>query len=344
MKNLARDSDDEQAMTPKRWLALGFCAIALVGAWFLIFGGGPEGPKALAAKALTDGDLKERLNAMAALTMYNDRDVALPALRQVAKQTKDPEVSVAALYRLMALNDRDSLPMVFTALDHESKDVREKAHAMLRDYYGGALPENLVYEVDNAEKRTKVAAKLLEFFNRPKPLRESPDALPPEQVAARPNESPKGTEALKATPEKTPGTDVEPRGETTSPFPGGMVPALTVQNYPIIGLLVWLCRILAVLVLVAEFVGVISLIVGERRGAARATQRNKHLKYSKADKNQPAPPDESEATRDSVALWTKISILVRGAVLVIGLLGAAEMFQLAVRMDQYMNYISSRTR
>jgi len=87
-------------------------------------------------------------------------------LREVANQSEDPDVTVAALGGLLAFNDMESLPLFYTALQHPAQHVREATFQALLKLHGGALPENLEYQSDaSGGERKRVSERLQEILD-----------------------------------------------------------------------------------------------------------------------------------------------------------------------------------
>lgn len=169
MKPVENADETEPAISPKYLIILGVLVVALVG--YLIWAfmlGGPPSVDALAARALSAADLNDRKRAAVDLSTVDDRQAALPHLRRLAQESKDPEVLVIALHRLVVLGDRESFPLVFNALNDPEEDVRRQAYADALFIFGEALPNNLEYKVDDdPEARARVAAKLKEIHDNP---------------------------------------------------------------------------------------------------------------------------------------------------------------------------------
>jgi len=343
MKVENNSADPERAISPKYVIVLGICLLAMAGYVASSFLGRPDGPGAMASRALSARDAKDRRQAMDELALVVDRVAALPHLRRVAKESKDPEVQTIALSRLLSLRDRDSLPLCFDGLSHSSKEVREKVCYALRAYYGGSLPEELEYSADApADGLAQVVAKLNEIHTRPRGARVlSPGGAAPgaTTVAAAKKEpagssEPPGKElpALEPSSKDPPSSSAAPAPTSVHPPPQPFTPT----EYPAISLLVWMCQELAILVLIVEVAGALSLIVGERHTAQQTPS------FAKKAPANVEPPVEKSPPANSVVLWTKIALLVAGAVCILALLIAAEMVRLAVRVDQNVEFMRAR--
>jgi len=161
-------------MKPIYWIVLVGVLVLIAIAYFVFdpFGGSP-GASVLATKALGDPDKKERLAAVGGLGMLKDRNgkpdkTALPALKKVATETKDPEVKAFALTTIISFMDKDSLPIFFKALEDDDRMVRKAAHDGLLAYFSNRLPNGMIYNPDAPPaERADIAKKLQAEFDKP---------------------------------------------------------------------------------------------------------------------------------------------------------------------------------
>jgi hypothetical protein len=157
-------NDPEREPTPRKYriiLASATVFFTIYAAW--IFLGGPPGASALASRALSAGTKEERLRAAHELCQHPGVD---PELLKVAMATKDPEVLSVIVNHMPRV--MDNLPTFFAAMKDENAEVRQAGSQAALSYYGGSLPLELTYKVDDApEQRTAVASKLLDHFKHP---------------------------------------------------------------------------------------------------------------------------------------------------------------------------------
>jgi len=157
------------AMKPIYWVMLIGCILMAVAYFTWDFLSGPPSVEGLAAQAVSGSDAKERLQAVTSLGLIKEKKVAIPALRRVVQDAKDPDVVVIALHNLIGFYDYDSLPVVFKALAHSDKKVREAANGGLVQYFGGKLPNNILYHVvDSPEHHAESISKLEEYYKQKK--------------------------------------------------------------------------------------------------------------------------------------------------------------------------------
>jgi HEAT repeat protein len=107
--------------------------VTVAGIWFF------TGSRELTAdewleKALTGQSLEEREAAAVALSDLNPP--ALPQLRQLLKETKDPTVKSATIAALGRHYDFDSMEAIIAAMEDESSVVRGRAAAVVARFLG----------------------------------------------------------------------------------------------------------------------------------------------------------------------------------------------------------------
>jgi hypothetical protein len=155
-------------MKPRYWIALSVMVLILVGYYARIYFLGRNTPP-LVALALSAPTLEERMRAAVKITMLKDGD-ALPQLRRLAAESKDPEILVITVNCMNDFNDMQSMPLMFAAMNHPEQPVREAAFKFVLRFYDGALPKKLTYQVDDPpEQRAQVASALKHFFDNPPP-------------------------------------------------------------------------------------------------------------------------------------------------------------------------------
>ena len=115
-----------------------------------------------------------------------------------------------------------------------------------------------------------------------------------------------------------PSTSPTPRPAPTYSPP----PPIQLGEYPAVTIVVLMCQILAVVVLIIESVGFVSLIVGPGTFARKKA----------GDPNEPA-------VSNAPSIWSKVALLVAGAFCIAALLTFAEMVRLTARMEQRIDYI-----
>jgi hypothetical protein len=305
-------------------------ALALIAAGYYAWeSSGQPTPKNLGARALSAGDSKDRLTAAVQLSMCTDPEAKVQ-IRRVVAQSKDPDVQVQALETLGQYSESVNSDLCLTLLDHPEKKVRAAAFQSLARIVGNPaefMEKEFGFHADDAQdKRGLASQKLQEKYKsyvrptRPPgpPNASAPDPVPTPSPASAPVPSPDST------PSPAP-SYYPPSGSMPSPGP-----MMTYEN-PAISFLAWMCRVLALLVLLAEVVGAIGLILGD-------TKPKGHAKDASRYKAQPpSVAEEVErilAKNNSLGLWPKVAVLVGGAVCVVALLIAAEMVQLAVAVQQ----------
>jgi len=321
-------------------ITLAVAALSLAIFWLWNFTSGPS-PDRLAVKALSDKELREKVNAVVEMSMIKAPDPT-PQLRRVLKETTDPEVQAQAITALAFRLDSESTSQFYAALDHASPKVRQAAYAGVLRFHGGGLPEELQYSADApSEDRAQVVRRLQEIHDKTsKTVLTVPTS--PVTVAAVAKEPPAKEPPAKEPPTKEPASK-EPPSKDPPPTPSTAPLAAPVQaqppgpftptEYPAITLLVWMLQVIAILVLIFGVVGAISLIMGEKNSGKQAPG------IDNKDASMVGPPVE----KNSAVLWTKIALLIAATVCIVALLTAAEMVRLAVRMEQKMDNMS-RTR
>jgi len=321
------------------WIALGVLVLAAAACWMLT---GPEIPTAggLAAKALSAGKSEERVQAAVALIMIQDPQ-ALPQLRRLAAESRDAEVLVLAMNKLGSVNDFESFPLFLEALDHADKPAREAAYAAVLKRRGPAELESAGYRAsDPPETRGPAVLRVKEMVIETDQKKSSATGKTKvTQVAAAPVENPPSKKKLESNDPVTdaPAPVTDAPAPTPSAAPAPPAPVLVAappppQDNPAIQLLVWMCRVLAVLVLLAEVAGAFSLVLGDSGPSGAAKQaKTKHG-------SEPTVQEQVERilARNSAGLWSKITTLVAGAVCIVALLITAEvvpLISLAVRVE-----------
>lgn len=339
MSNADSTIDPEPGVNRKYLAALGILVLILAGYLASSFFGGPPSPSALVSQCLSATDAGERKRAAEGLAAVVDRVVALPLLRRVAKETKDPEVLALVLCRMLVFRDNENLALCVDGLKNPSKDVRAKVYGALQAFYGGSLPDGIECSVDaSAEEYAAAVTKLSEFYSKA-PKMMAPAGMP---VASRtgtdtPNATPLPTPTPTPSPTPTPGPSPTPAPAPATAAPASPPPPTAPTEYPAVTLLVWMCHALAILVLIVELGGALSLIFAERSTGKKAQALD-----------QTAPSVVVPAVENnSPSMWTKIALLVAGAVCIVALLTTAEMVRMTVRsqqweerMEQKIDYLS----
>ncbi|MEI6537231.1 MAG: HEAT repeat domain-containing protein, partial [Verrucomicrobiaceae bacterium] len=86
----------------------------------------------------------QRVHAAVELTqMLADRERTLPYVRQLATETKDPEVLAIGVRGLAWALDGDSVPIYLTAMEHEDSKVREAGVLAMKTIGGGTLGDGI---------------------------------------------------------------------------------------------------------------------------------------------------------------------------------------------------------
>jgi hypothetical protein len=301
-------ADFEPIVPTKYWIVLGMLGTCLVAYWAWDLLQGPESPDSLAARALAAGTPEERMLAAAQLSLIKEPKV-IRSMRRLLAESHDPKVQIVAINRLSAAGDVESTLPFYAAMDHQDGTVREAAYNAVLNIYGGALPENLEYQPgDPADKRARVTRQLKEIFEDGKAGK-------------------RRSEVSIAAPTPTPiPAPAPPPTAAPSPIATDAGPVAQSSNYPAIDLVVWMCRLLAIVVLIADVAGAISLLVGEK---VSGPQRR-----DKAGKNPTEELIAAALARGGPGLWTKVAMLVGGATLVVALLYAGELLYLAGRFEQ----------
>ena len=151
----------------KYWVALSIAALLLLSAWGWQYGTRPLTSEQLAAMAVSAGKPQDRINAIAELSMDNDVKV-LPDCASLPRTARIPRCR-AAMTRLQAFNDWESVPQYFLAMTSTSQTLREAGYAGVLKHFGGTLPENLAYGVDDpVDQREKVVRRLQEMIQEAK--------------------------------------------------------------------------------------------------------------------------------------------------------------------------------
>jgi hypothetical protein len=361
-------SDSEPAVKTSQKAILGVLVAALIGYFAWQYMTGPLTAGAIAARALSASEPQERLRAtldLIALAQH-DRTQGLPNLRHIAKDSNDAAVLELVFSNMLAMGDYDnSFPLYFTALNHNEKKVRAAAYREFSKYGANfleAVKES--YQADDAaadrqlvvqklqaahEKRFAEATKEREWA---KTNQSKYDASPVVAAASPEEKKDKDAPAPNPMPTPSPTPAPSPPGPTSAPV--APPTPFELQDNPTVAVLIWMCRALAVLVVIVEVAGMLSLIIGAKNMAVSAVTDRKYSKLAKAEDRQPSVAEEVEralARNNSTGMWSRIALLVGGAMAVVALLGAAEMFQIAaemrhmaVRMDQNVNFLSSRAR
>jgi len=313
----------------KRSYLVTLCVCAAACAGFYIWNR-PYIPNAsnLLARALSARQEDDRVNAVVELATLTEPEVGAQLLR-VANESRDPKVQVAAIIALSARNTRSNLPCYYKAMNHEEKTVRQAAYAASLKYWGSGLPGNLTYEVDDPqEKRTEVTSRLQDLYMNPKggavvAAAAAPATSPsPMPMTSAPDPKASPVSAPMASP------SASPSAATVAPLPGPAQQA-SYENPPL-NLLTWMCRVLAVVLLLAEVAGVFALIVGQSSSAKQANDA------AHAKNTEPSVADEVAKImgKNSTGLWGKVAILGAGAISVVAMLTVAEMIQLAISVQQ----------
>jgi len=151
-------------MTTNQLIIVSICGLILagLGVWYLV--DQPPSSATLASTALTAKEPKERLHAAAELTLAKDRQRYAQLVR-LLKESKDPEVLTVVLNGLVGQLDKDSLPLVFTALQNPDLSVRQAAYQDLLRHYGDSLPEGITYDPGAPSEARDVAAQSLKEFH-----------------------------------------------------------------------------------------------------------------------------------------------------------------------------------
>jgi hypothetical protein len=305
--------------------------VVLLGYWLWGRMDRPASPESLAALALSAGTTDGRLAAAVELTMLKS-PAALVQLRRLATECDDPKVKAAALGGLADHRDGESSPLFLTAMASSDQAVRQTGFLGAQKILGFETEKFDFRANDPPEKRDAVLKMMQEQYGE-RVVRPSP---PPSEAgtSAPPANS---TPAASPAPAGSPALPPVASASTSPTVPMGPMPTLGVSEYPAINLLVWMCRIFAVIVLLAEVGGVIRLMIGDRHQPGLS-------KHTKVLNKQPSVGDEVEKAfaRNSAGLWTKVAVLVAGGLSVIALLVTAEMIQLAVRIEQKMDWSRAR--
>lgn len=321
-------------MRPKYLIALIGCAAAWLAMWFFTRTVKAD-PGELASRALTAKEVADRANATVELCALQDAEAARH-MRRLAGESGDVQVLVPVLSGLAARYDSEAKKLCLDRLDHTAEAVREAAIQGLSrivsipvetlDFKSDAPPEVRRAAVEKLRKEhatpddsVKIAMmkSTLPVEPAPAPLSvDSPVSAKKDMVKDSPKEP-----SVKDAP--APAPSVAP-----APPPGAVVaqpsvaPPLPPPDNPAIQVLVWMCRALAVMMLLGELAGAVSLILGERTlPRSRAAEAN---------------AEPGEAGR----LWSRITVLFAGAFCIVVLLIAAEMIPVAVRMEQRLEYLT----
>jgi len=313
-------------MKPAHWISL-IAAVPLTAGYLLwMYSGGLPSPNRLAQTALTAGQPNERIDAAAALTLVQE-PTAVAELHRLAKETRDPEVLTIVLPALMKRNPgADTINLVLQNLEHTDKKVREGAFEAFRRMPGMSGDQKFDYNPAEPLEQSGPALKKLVAEYRPKaPTPAMMSGPATAAVAAVPPSNPATADPAKEAPPPNPAPSPTP---SASPSPVPSAPMVQ-YDYPAIHLLIWMCRVLAVLVLIAEVAGALSLLLGENRANARS-------KEDEGSKGPLSPEQQIDKILAGMAMsmWSKISLLVAGAICIVGLLYAGEMIFLAARVEQ----------
>ncbi len=160
-------------------LSAGALILVIILVW--AFSGGTPDPVALAAEALNPSSTSPRRVAaakqLAKLTELGKADRArgkgvpekvaelekgaVAGLRRVVNDSQDPAVLAVAIDGLSAANDTGNILLLYAAMDHENREVREAAFKFVLRLNGGTLPHKLNFEVDGPkDQRDKVMKRL----------------------------------------------------------------------------------------------------------------------------------------------------------------------------------------
>jgi len=306
-------------------------ALLAAGYWTVQFTGQPPSSAALVARALSAaGKPEDRVNAVVELALRKEPET-LTLLQRVAREAQDPEVIGMALANMVKLNDANSFDQYLAAVGHKDKNVSAAGFAGVKLKYGGVMPFEVEFRAnDPPEAREAVARKLTEFEKERAEL----------ERKAR-----EGTTRAGNTPVTDPAKTVDvgkeappspPPSPSTVPSapPSGPIAQI---DYPAIQLLIWMCRVLAVVVLIAEMIGAFSLLLGEKGAQGRSGERT-------ANSGPLTPEEQMEriVAKMATGLWSKIALLIAGAICIVGLLYAGEMIYLAARVEQTANRVEQK--
>ena len=124
-------------------LAIGVVVVLVAVVLWRLPGREPS-PKSLLKTALNAADSPQRVHAAVELTqMLADRERTLPYVRQLATETKDPEVLAIGVRGLAWALDGDSVPIYLTAMEHEDSKVREAGVLAMKTIGGGTLGDGI---------------------------------------------------------------------------------------------------------------------------------------------------------------------------------------------------------
>lgn len=135
--------------------------------WWTSSPGRPS-PQALAKKILGSNDTAEKINALADLGTRSEPEVR-ELLRDIVKQSKDPDVVSRGLSFLCGLRDGETMSLALAALDDPSEKVRQAAIEAVAKSKGVPLEELNLRPQDEPSVRGPIIAKLRqEYESRPR--------------------------------------------------------------------------------------------------------------------------------------------------------------------------------
>jgi hypothetical protein len=312
-------------MKRQHWI-LAILFLVAAGYWGLTLSSIPTA-NSLAVRALSATKPEERADAVAQLTLIKEPQT-WPQLRRVAAESKDPEVVLTAINTLATSSNPDSLSLFLDTLNHEDKRAREAAYRAVLLGRDVVQLEAAGYQAsDPPEKRSLAVARLREAVQ---------EKIPAKSLRVLVAESRMKESGTDAGVKEAPTPSIAPTPEMV---PLALPPP---QDYPAIHLLVWLCRGLAVVVLLADVLGAVSLLRGDRAQSGSGKRK---------DGKQTPPTVEEQLekilARNSAGQGAEITRLLAGAVCAVALLVVAEMILMAWRveqraasMDQKLDYLS----
>lgn len=156
-KKPVADEDAEPLVATRYLVTLGVLLLAAVGYFIFLSTPSRPSPEYFAKRALTAASAEERLEA--ATELFATRDVAtLPLLRQLAKESKDPEIRASALSNLSGRNDGASQDLFLDGLLDIDKKVRAAALAAIRRQIP-ISDDELEYRVDDPPNVSDAAVR-----------------------------------------------------------------------------------------------------------------------------------------------------------------------------------------